>query len=327
MLKVIAKRCFSLSYKYGTLSSHLEHLIETKELANLLEAKEKVRVLDCSYYFPEENKNAITEHIKNRIPTSLHFDLGQLMTTRGPNPYVIPKIDQFAVYAQKLNLKATDHVVCYDQVGISTSPRIWWTLKYFGFENVRVLDGGFPKWIELGLPTIKNTPEVTIEGTKDKFKINGNLRTIFKRVRSMEILINRDLILDRIIDFRPANYSETSEPIKDPKVKRDCIYGAVNIPPENLLNGDKITLKSPKELYFYFTDSKIDITKPIVAYSRTNIGACIGLLGLAHASAEKISLYDGSWLQYVTKPVYNSEAELPPQEEFEKEVKETLEDD
>ena len=327
MLKIIARRCFSFSYKYGILTSHLEHLIGIKELATLLESKENVKVLDCSFYFPEENKDAIAEHIKNRIPTSIHFDLNQLTTRRGPNPYMLPNVDQFASYAQKLNLRTTDHVICYDQTGIYIAPRIWWTLKYFGFENVRVLDGGFPKWIELGLPTVKDTPEVITEGVKDKFKVDKNMRADFKRVRTMEILINRKLILDHIIDFRHVNYSETSEPIKDPTVKRDCIYGAINIPPQSLFNEDKITLKSPKELYFYFVDSKLDLTKPLVAYSRTNIGACVGLLGLAHASADKIALYDGSWLQYVTKPVYKPGAEMPGPEEFEREVKETLEDD
>eukprot|EP00826_Nyctotherus_ovalis_P020511 TRINITY_DN16452_c0_g2_i1.p1 TRINITY_DN16452_c0_g2~~TRINITY_DN16452_c0_g2_i1.p1 ORF type:complete len:231 (-),score=48.10 TRINITY_DN16452_c0_g2_i1:96-788(-) len=229
---------------------------------------------------------------------------------------------------RELGLQKKDHVVCYDHAGVTASPKVWWTLKYFGFENVRVLNGGFPKWLKLNLPVAEGQDLTAIDTKGDyQFVANSKMRANFQRIRSMEILITRNLILDRIIDFRPANYEETSEPIKDPAVKRDCIFGAVNIPPEVLFNSDKITLKSPKELYFYFTDSKLDITKNIVAYSRTGFGACVGLLALSHASAENLSLYDGGWLQYVEKPAYKLKGPKPTAEWLAREEKEMPKDD
>ena len=46
-----------------------------------------------------------------------------------------------------LQINRTDEIVCYDQIGISSSPRLAYTLKYFGIENVRVLNGGLKKWL------------------------------------------------------------------------------------------------------------------------------------------------------------------------------------
>ena len=53
-----------------------------------------------------------------------------------------------------------DQVVAYDGVGFFSAPRLWWMFKYFGYDNVKILDGGFSMWerehadlIERGPPT------------------------------------------------------------------------------------------------------------------------------------------------------------------------------
>ncbi len=44
-------------------------------------------------------------------------------------------------------------IVCYDSLGLFSSPRVAWMLRYFGAEDVRVLNGGFKKWKLEGRPT------------------------------------------------------------------------------------------------------------------------------------------------------------------------------
>ncbi len=34
----------------------------------------------------------------------------------------------------------------YDGLGMFSSPRVWWTFRLFGAENVFILEGGMPKW-------------------------------------------------------------------------------------------------------------------------------------------------------------------------------------
>lgn len=51
----------------------------------------------------------------------------------------------------KYRLNKHDKIICYDDdgfgLGIYTSARVAWTFKYFGMSNVRVLNGGFRKWM------------------------------------------------------------------------------------------------------------------------------------------------------------------------------------
>ena len=43
-------------------------------------------------------------------------------------------------------------IVVYDGAGLGGSPRVWWTFRVFGAQQVFILDGGFPKWKAEGRP-------------------------------------------------------------------------------------------------------------------------------------------------------------------------------
>jgi thiosulfate/3-mercaptopyruvate sulfurtransferase len=45
-----------------------------------------------------------------------------------------------------LHVQPTDEIICYDTQGIFSAPRVAWMFRFFGAQNVRVLDGGLKKW-------------------------------------------------------------------------------------------------------------------------------------------------------------------------------------
>ena len=49
-------------------------------------------------------------------------------------------------------------VVAYDSTRSLNAARLWWALRYYGHDNVRVLNGGFPKWAAEGRPVTTGTP-------------------------------------------------------------------------------------------------------------------------------------------------------------------------
>jgi thiosulfate/3-mercaptopyruvate sulfurtransferase len=52
-----------------------------------------------------------------------------------------------------LRIRPTDEIVVYDALGIFSSARCAWMLRFFGAENVRILNGGMKKWLAEGRPT------------------------------------------------------------------------------------------------------------------------------------------------------------------------------
>ena len=49
-----------------------------------------------------------------------------------------------------MNISKDEQIVCYDSRGIYSAARVAWTFKFFGAENVRVLNGGLYKWLKEG---------------------------------------------------------------------------------------------------------------------------------------------------------------------------------
>lgn len=116
----------------------------------LKENLSRVRVLDASWYMPNQNKDALGEFCTDRIPGSLFFDLDGVADHSTDLPHMLPSEQQFEAAADALGISNNDTVVLYDRNGIFSSPRAWWTWHALGHDKVAVLDGGMPAWKAAG---------------------------------------------------------------------------------------------------------------------------------------------------------------------------------
>ncbi|KIT47691.1 thiosulfate sulfurtransferase, partial [Vibrio parahaemolyticus 3644] len=130
----------------------MQALISAKELHALLD-QPNVKLLDASISFqiPSESKK-ITD---KWIPNTYRFDYDNDFCLPDTSlPHMMPTEAGFNASAQKLGLNNEDLIIVYDNSGTLASPRAWWMLKAMGHENVKVLNGGLPAWIEAGLPVV-----------------------------------------------------------------------------------------------------------------------------------------------------------------------------
>lgn len=67
---------------------------------------------------------------------------------------MLPDASIFAEAMRRMGIRREDSVVVYDskELGLFSAPRVGWTLKVFGHENVHVLNN-FRKWVDEGYPT------------------------------------------------------------------------------------------------------------------------------------------------------------------------------
>ena len=65
-------------------------------------------------------------------------------------------------------------VIAVDHAGGQFATRLWWALNYYGHDNVRVLDGGWNKWIKEGRSV--EAGEVTVPRTQFTPKTRPELR-------------------------------------------------------------------------------------------------------------------------------------------------------
>ncbi len=64
----------------------------------------------------------------------------------------------FAATMESLGIGDDTTVVAYDSDANHVAARLFWALKYYGHEDVKILDGGFPKWLAEGRPLSRETP-------------------------------------------------------------------------------------------------------------------------------------------------------------------------
>ena len=104
---------------------------------------------------PAANRNGHEEYLQTHLPgKTFFFDIDSIVDTNSALPHTFPPITKFQEYVREVQLPSDSEVVVYDSNGMFSAARCWYIFKYFGHTNVRMLDGGLPKWIAENKPTV-----------------------------------------------------------------------------------------------------------------------------------------------------------------------------
>jgi thiosulfate/3-mercaptopyruvate sulfurtransferase len=240
----------------------------------------------------------IDDYNAGHIPGAAYIDLSHdISGTPGPEGrHPLPDTAAFQAVLRAAGVRNGHAVVVYDDGDGLPAARTWWSLRYFGHDNVRVLDGGFRAWIAAGLDTATGKP-----GAAGDFTASPGHMPLLD-VASAEALGRNGLLLD----VRTAErYRGETEPI-DPVAGH--IPGAVNAPIANTANADG-TYRTPAELRAYFDSLRADHDGEVGAdrdgevgaYCGSGVTAARGVLALALAGIPA-ALYVGSWSNWVADP-------------------------
>src|SRR5499427_6863209 len=103
-------------------------------------------VLDSSFYLPAMKRDPTAEYLEGHIPGAIRFDIDEVADHSTDLPHMLPSSADFATAAGKLGISERDTIVVYDGHGMFSSPRVWFTFRLFGADDVFILEGGLPKW-------------------------------------------------------------------------------------------------------------------------------------------------------------------------------------
>jgi thiosulfate/3-mercaptopyruvate sulfurtransferase len=97
-------------------------------------------------------------HLPGAVFVDLDADLSGPAGAGGRHP--LPAAADFQAAMRRLGVRSGYPVVVYDDGDSTIAARAWWTLRYFGHDQVRVLDGGFRAWSAAGQPITRQEPSV-----------------------------------------------------------------------------------------------------------------------------------------------------------------------
>jgi len=129
----------------------MELLVTTDWLANELGAADLV-VLDCTVFLRMGDSGYISDSGRPNfeeahIPGAAFADLNEdLVDTASPNRYAIPTPAHFGAAMEALGVADGKRVVLYDDNNSMWAARVWFMLRWIGFDNAAILDGGLKAW-------------------------------------------------------------------------------------------------------------------------------------------------------------------------------------
>ncbi|HEY1858282.1 3-mercaptopyruvate sulfurtransferase [Acidocella sp.] len=249
-----------------------------------------IRLLDATYYLPNEAKDAAALFQAAHLPGARFFDIDKVVDAGSPLPHMLPTAQNFAAAVAALGVSSTDHVVVYDQRGLFSAARLWWMFRVFGHDNVSVLDGGLPGWIEAGGAVESGAPAPAIPG----HFVAGFRPELVRSLDQMKANLQNHAEL--VLDARAAGRFDGSVPEPRPGMRSGHIPGAKSLPFTELLQDGKML--PPESLRAKFAGLGVTPDSQLVTSCGSGVTAAVLTLGLAVAGLPQGALYDGSWSEW-----------------------------
>jgi thiosulfate/3-mercaptopyruvate sulfurtransferase len=218
-------------------------------------------------------------------------------TWRGPatNPGEVPPVDKLTASVRALGLTPATHIVVVstgkDAPDFGAAARVYWTLKYLGFKELSLLNGGVKSWSEARLPLDQSVAHVTPSNYTPQL--------------DNSIMATRDEVLQDVnqhsavlVDARPKDFflGQTRSPVS--KVP-GTLPGAIDVEYGKFFADEKSGILRPEKVQAV-ASSTLDTKKPTVAFCNTGHLAATDWFAMHELLGMNAKLYPGSmadWTQ------------------------------
>jgi len=265
--------------------------VTTEWLAARLDTSDIV-VVDASWFLPNANRRPHEEYLAGHIPGAVFFDIDGIADSSRDLPHMLLPPDAFAHAVGALGIGDGRTIVVYDEAGLFSAPRAWWEFVVMGAPDVRILEGGGPKWRAEGRPLQSGEVRRAPETFTPRFRPD-----LVRGLGEMRAAIDAG---EQIADARPAGRFAGRDPEPRPNLPSGHMPGAVNLPALDLVADGRLRLL--QDLAAMFRGAGLDLDRPIVTTCGSGVTASTLMLALRLAGARDVAVYDGSWAEYGADP-------------------------
>jgi len=230
---------------------------------------------------------------EGHLPGASFVSMGSLSNPDDPLRGQIATAAQLSAALSRVAVERDQTVVLYDRQNNRLAARAYWVLKYFQHPDVRIYNGGTPKWTADGRamstvmveyepsdyqagpadPEIRTTWQYVVDHTEDP-------TTLFCDVRSPDEHLGRDVRSER----------------------GGHIPGSINVEWTAAVNSDG-TFKSAEELETLYAGAGFTSDRQIITYCQSGVRAAHTWFVLSELLGyPSVRNYDGSWGEYGNNP-------------------------
>jgi len=217
----------------------------------------------------------ISENSTEHIPGSIVIPYTQFL-----NDTAVLSADELAALLGKAGISREDAVIVYGECmpcggGPAPATFIYWILRSLGHDNVKVLDGMVEDWAAAGLPT--STDAGILPAKAFVPRVSSNFSAEYSYVESGQA---------QIVDARSIGEFATSS-----------IPGAINIPYESVISGNRLRDESRLERIFGILDRE----QPVVVFTNTGLKASVVWYALELLGYDsRLYSYENYWINQQT---------------------------
>jgi thiosulfate/3-mercaptopyruvate sulfurtransferase len=255
-------------------------LISTGELAAEL-AQGRVKLVDA------ENADNYT---RVHLPGALNLPFLELEDAEENAKTGLPIFPRLAASKlESLGITRDSDVVVYDSGDGRGASAVWYILGFIGHNKVRILDGGFRKWLKEGRAVTQDVPHPA-------------KATYVPQPRADWAVKTQVLAASPALRVDARSIAEFSGKESGGARQGGHIPGAKSFV-WNQLSGDLATFKDEAAMRKALTKAGLTPDKEIVTYCNGGLGrstylyAALKLLGY-----EKVKVYPGSWMEWAADP-------------------------
>lgn len=292
-----------------------------KLLSDYSKGSQRVVTVDCSWYLPDENRNGLKEFLDNdRIKNSAFFDIDSICKQNCLEEHMLPSVELFCECMKNLGLKNDDILVIYEKTNFFTSPKVAWTLTFYGHQNVYLLKNydindlnytiDHHKIERLSTPLTKDVENnIYTPISKKEFEKNWK-QHIIDYDEFFELVEQTKLNEYYVFDARSKIRFDGTGPEPRKDLQSGHIPNTISLPFTEMLDSEKKTFKSKEELVELFKNKfGLDFKKPDFLKNKKGIIVMCGsgvtsiIIKYAIESLIKVNItvkiYVGGWCQWV----------------------------
>ena len=271
--------------------AHPEVLVDTQWVAEHLKDSENVRIAEVDY---DPRSNYSLGHIPGAVLFDWKEDINDPLSRN-----VLSKQACQDLLQQRAGLNSDTTLILYGDFNNWFAAFAFWVFKYYGYKDVRLMNGGRKKWLVEDRLVSKDIPKYP----------TGNFKAsdADKRIRVFLNDVKESLEKEKrvaMVDVRsPKEF--TGEILAPPEYPTEHaqrgghIPGAKNIPWSQAVNESDGTFKQADELRKLYESKAITPDKEVIAYCRIGERSSHTWFVLKYLLGyPDVKNYDGSWTEW-----------------------------
>lgn len=261
--------------------AHSDLLVQTSWLAGHL-SDPNVRLVDMG--MPDG-------YLRAHIPGAVHPGPERSHWLKDPaDPLHVLKPDTFRELVEGWGIGDGTQVVAYDEDGGHQAARLWSVMRHYGHDTVRILDGGWNKWLAEGRPATQAVPRHDGGSFTPKPRAS-----VFVHVEEMKALVGQPAA--QLLDVR--SQGEWEGTVTRGNRRTGHIPGAAHMEWLDSVTGDGIkALRPADEVKRRLGAAGVTADKPIVTYCQGGVRASHTAFVLTLLGYKEVRIYDGSFAEW-----------------------------